>query len=148
MQLMCTRRNGIKCVQAWKTMEVDSRMNATRLVNNFGQSYVQFSVIEKRLGSSSLDALTLTVKVLVLPHDRWLSDWMQNTIIKQISQRLLKNRTIMMKFSDLKQKSVKQHMVNVSKWLPSLTIPADEVPCTCCSLRRILNLEEKSVFRD
>ena len=124
--MMCAMKKGVTGRQALKNMEIDSRMNVTRLVN-FGQCSSQMAVIQKRLGSNSVDSSTLTMKLPVLPHDRWLRDWMQNTIVKQIMQRLLKGRAIMMMFIDLKQKNVNQYMANVSKWFHSLTIAEDEV---------------------
>ena len=90
MQLRCSRRTGVKGMQALKNMEIDSIMKVCRLVNNFGQCSSQMDVIKRRLGSNNLEALTMTLKLQVLPQDKMLRVWMQNMIVKQIAQKLLK----------------------------------------------------------
>ena len=41
---------------------------------------------------------------------------------------------------------MKRYRDNVTQWLPMLTAPEHEIPCTCRSLRRILSVAEESVF--
>ena len=51
----------------------------------------------------------------------------------------------MVRFIDYKQRSVKKFLDNTSKWLSSLSSPAEEVICSCCALKKMLCPDDDDV---
>ena len=88
----------------------------------------------------------MILKLPVLQQDKMLRVWMQNMIVHQIAKKLLKARTVMIRLIDLKQNNVKQYLENVTQWLPMLTAPEHEIPCTCSYLKIIMKVVEEFVF--
>ena len=94
MEVLGTRRKGMKGVKAMGSMNDEELMQTRRLVYNYGQKSSQMDIVQKRLGVSILDCITLTIKLPVLPNDRHLREWMKNKLIKQFKDQIMKGPSL------------------------------------------------------
>ncbi len=148
IKLTQKRRRGENAVKFIAISDDKKCGKLVRFIYNFAQRSDEKKVALERLSKLCGDDMSVRIafKLPVLPACQHLRSWYTQELSRQLAARIRKGRAVVIFDASMKQKSILRSMKNLSGW--NKIINKQVLPCTCRTLRQVLDLPASMEFVD